>query len=134
MARSFSLLLPFLLLACSSSTPSPSDAGVGGSGGQAPLPDAGEPTDSGAPPDAGPADAGPPDAGPADASLPDAGLWSSKGTGGLVCSQTGDLGGGRSYCVSKIQGVELRLADAAPGENGPVSLAIYVHGDGAAAY
>lgn len=138
MTRSSSLLLPFLLLACSSSTPNPSDAGAGGSGGQAMVPDAGEP-DSGPHLDAGDLDAGdldasPPDAGPPDASLPDAGLWSSKGTGGLVCSQTGDLGGGRTYCVSKIQGVELRLADAAPGESGPVSLAIYVHGDGAAAY
>ncbi len=102
-----------------------------------PLPDAGDPTDSGPLPDAGdPADAGPPDdAAPPDAGNPtDAGLTSSKGTGGLVCSQTGDLGGGRTYCVSKIQGVELRLADAAPTESGPVSLAIYVHGDGAAAY
>ena len=135
MARSSSLLLPFLLLACSSSTtPSPSDAGVGGSGGQTMLPDAGEPPDSGPHHDAGDLDASAPDADQPDVSLPDAGLWSSKGTGGLVCSQTGDLGGGRTYCVSKIQGVELRLADVAPSETGPVSLAIYVHGDGAAAY
>ncbi len=85
MARSFSLLLPFLLLACSSSAPNPSDGGVGGSGGKPALPDAGETPDSGAPPDGG--------------DLPDA-----------------------------------SPPDAAPGENGPVSLAIYVHGDGAAAY
>lgn len=131
MARSLSLLLPFLLLACSSSAPNPSDGGVGGSGGKPALPDAGELPDSGAPPDAGDLpDASPPDAGPA----MDAGLTSSKGTGGLVCSLTGDLGTGRGYCESKVQGVQLRLADAAPGENGPVSLAIYVHGDGAAAY
>ncbi|MFS8071723.1 MAG: hypothetical protein ACMG6S_35585 [Byssovorax sp.] len=131
MARSLSLLLPFLLLACSSSAPNPSDGGVGGSGGKPALPDAGETPDSGAPPDAGDLpDASPPDAGPA----MDAGLTSSKGTGGLVCSLTGDLGNGRGYCESKIQGVQLRLADTAPGENGPVSLAIYVHGDGAAAY
>jgi predicted esterase len=139
MTRSLSFLLPFLLLACGSSTPTGgnSDAGLGGSGGHAPLPDAGEPADSGPLPDAGdPADASPPDAStPSDAGNPtDAGLSSSKGTGGLVCSQTGDLGGGRTYCVSKIQGVEVRLADVAPTENGPVSLAIYVHGDGAAAY
>jgi hypothetical protein len=128
-----------LLLACSSSTPggNPADAGAGGSGGHATLPDGGDPSDAGALPDTGalpdgalPEDAAPPDGG----SLPDAGLTSSKGTGGLVCSKTVDLGGGRSYCVSKIQGVELRLADAAPGESGPVSLAVYLHGDGAAAY
>jgi hypothetical protein len=139
MTRSLSLVLPFLLLACSSTTPggNPADAGAGGAGGHGGLPDGGSSTTSGDLPDAGempdatlPDDAATPDADPPF----DAGLYSSKGTGGLVCSETGSLGGGRTYCVSKINGVELRLADVAPTENGPVSLAIYVHGDGAAAY
>jgi hypothetical protein len=140
MVRSLSLLLPFLVLACSSSsTPGggggAGGAGNGGSGGHATLPDAGELPDGGpladssAPADAG-GDSAPPDAG----NPTDAGQSSSKGTGGFACSQTGDLGGGRGYCQTTIQGVEVRLADAAPGENGPVSLGIYVHGDGAAAY
>jgi len=58
---------------------------------------------------------------------------SSGGSGGLACTRTGNLGGGRTYCVATRGGSELKLAVPAGG-SGALRLALYLHGDGAGAY
>ncbi|MDB4998837.1 MAG: hypothetical protein JWM74_6269 [Myxococcaceae bacterium] len=58
---------------------------------------------------------------------------SSKGSGGVTCASQGDLGGGRSYCLGNEGGSEFKLLEPAPA-SGPLRLALYLHGDGAAAH
>jgi hypothetical protein len=60
-------------------------------------------------------------------------VGSSKGSGKLTCSSTGNLTGGRTYCVTTIAGSELKLAEPVAAA-GPLRLVFYVHGDGAGAY
>lgn len=60
---------------------------------------------------------------------------STGGHGGLVCTRSDDLGGGRMSCVAKVGSVELKVvlpkaASAPP----PLRLGLYLHGDGAAAH
>ncbi len=78
-----------------------------------------------------------PDGGsPVDSSKPDVNVvpsGSSKGSGKLTCTSTGNLSGGRTYCVTTIGGSELKLAEPVAAE-GPLRLVFYVHGDGAGAY
>ena len=81
--------------------------------------------DAGVSLDAGSADVTttPPDAAPA---------TSSGGSGGLDCESTGTVSG-LSYCIVTIAGVELKIIEPEDDE-GPLDLAIYLHGDGARAY
>ena len=72
-----------------------------------------------------------------DAALPgpDAGPASSHGQGGLACASTGVVSSGGanySYCVATVAGVEMKIVEPEPG-TGPLRLAVYLHGDGAAA-
>lgn len=107
------LLLPSLLACAPAAGDAPSSSDSGGElvadGGGSPSSDAAD-------------DAG-----------PDAGDDSSQGSGGLSCTSQGSLPGDRTYCVASIGGSELKLAEPAGGA-GPLRVAVYVHGDGAAAY
>jgi hypothetical protein len=58
---------------------------------------------------------------------------SSKGSGGVTCASQGDLGGGRSYCLGNEGGSEFKLLEPTPA-SGSLRLALYLHGDGAAAH
>lgn len=115
-------LVALATVACSSSSdgspaaPVTSDADVVDDGDRDGDAGGSDPTDAGAP------DA-PVDAGPA----------SSGGNGGLTCTSTGNLPGGRTYCLTTIGGAELKLA-LPQGGTGPLSVALYLHGDGAGAY
>lgn len=57
---------------------------------------------------------------------------SSGGSGGLACTKTEDLGGGRTACVAKLGSVEVKVVEGKG--TGPLRLALYVHGDGAGAH
>jgi hypothetical protein len=75
---------------------------------------------------------------PADAAVLDAGTdasiaTSSKGTGGVTCDSQGDLGSGRTYCLGNEGGSEFKLLEPIAA-SGPLRLALYLHGDGAAAH
>lgn len=65
-------------------------------------------------------------------------LGSSHGAGGIVCEKQGDLdveagAAPRQYCLAREGGVEFRFAmPIAP--SGPLTIGLYVHGDGAGAY
>ena len=59
----------------------------------------------------------------------------SGGQGGLACTRSDDLGGGRMSCVVKIGSVELKVVlPKTAGGSVPLRLGIYLHGDGAAAH
>lgn len=122
MLRTLRRLAPLLaLLAAGCSEASPTASMEDASAPQTP--------DAGGVADAAPAEDASQDAAP----LPVV-YGSSKGSGGITCTTTVDLGGGRSYCKAKISGVELRFASAPAAATGPSRLVIYVHGDGARAY
>lgn len=59
----------------------------------------------------------------------------SGGSGGLTCAQTKAFttSGGQqmSYCVTAVAGSELKIVEPSHEVNGPLTLAIYLHGDGA---
>jgi hypothetical protein len=61
---------------------------------------------------------------------------SSGGHGGLACTRSDDLGGGRMSCVAKVGSVELKavLPKVASANAPPLRLGLYLHGDGAAAH
>ncbi len=60
---------------------------------------------------------------------------SSGGSGGLACERTETFttSGGQkmSYCVATVAGSELKIVEPAREVDGPRTLAIYLHGDGA---
>jgi pimeloyl-ACP methyl ester carboxylesterase len=71
------------------------------------------------------------------AAASDAGVVGTGGHGGLACTRTDDLGGGRLSCVTKVGSVELKLAfgkSTAANAGQPLRLGLYVHGDGATAH
>lgn len=73
------------------------------------------------------------DAGEVDARLEvDAARTSSGGSGGLACERIGVVDG-LTYCVTTVAGVELKILPPEATE-GPLDLAVYLHGDGARAY
>jgi hypothetical protein len=112
-------------LACSSSTAiAPSGAAIAGGDEGGASTTSGDGGGVTAPIEGGPAvDAGP-------ASIP-----SSGGHGGLACTRSDDLGGGRMSCVAKIGRVELKVVvPKASSANAPLRLGLYLHGDGAAAH
>jgi predicted esterase len=72
--------------------------------------------------------------GPSDGGTSEAGKeTSSHGSGGLSCTKTEDLGGGRKACVAKLGSIEIKVAEPSTG-SGPLRLGMYVHGDGAGAH
>ena len=111
-------------LGCSSSTTTATPgAALDGDGGASP--NASDGSDMTSPVEGGQAvDAAP-------ATIP-----SSGGHGGLACTRSDDLGGGRMSCVAKVGSVELKVAlPKAAGANAPpLRLGLYLHGDGAAAH
>jgi hypothetical protein len=59
---------------------------------------------------------------------------SSKGSGGLACTSTETLAGsGREVCVVTVGAIELKIV-LPEGGSGPLSLGLYLHGDGAGAH
>ncbi|WP_208729620.1 alpha/beta hydrolase [Corallococcus exercitus] len=68
----------------------------------------------------------------------DAGTGSSHGAGKLACSKTGTVStdaGTLTYCVAQVGATEVKLIEPKQGiAPGPMRLAIYLHGDGAATY
>ncbi|MFP2898614.1 hypothetical protein [Corallococcus sp. 4LFB] len=97
--------------------------------------DAGTDADAGTDVDAG-TDAGM-DAGTDAGTDVDAGT-SSHGSGKLACSKTGTVStdaGTLTYCVAQVGATEVKLIEPKQGiAPGPMRLAIYLHGDGAAVY
>lgn len=65
----------------------------------------------------------------------DAGKDSSHGSGGIDCTSTQKVSG-RTVCVASVGAVELKLVLPADFESNPapLTLAVYVHGDGAGAH
>ncbi len=110
------LLGPLVLGACSAAPVS-----GGQDGGQ----DSALPPSDSAPP---PADAEAPRVDAADAAPDAPPPNSTRGRGGVPCSSRGDLGAGRTYCVSAEGGSEYKLAEPSAG-SGPLRLALFVHGD-----
>jgi len=114
------LVLP-LFVACSGSTPGDT------ADGSSPEEDASAPLEDGALPGVDAASA----LDASDAAAPAPG--STKGTGGIPCTTQESLGGGRMACVTTIGGSEVKLVEPVGGA-GPLKVAAYLHGDGAAAH
>ena len=124
MARTlFALAVLPLFVACSGNPVSPAtDGAVEPVPQDAALPSAdAEPVADAAPPPKDAADAAPPLA------------TSTKGSGGIPCTNRGDLGGGRSFCNATFGGAAVKLAEPAGG-SGAFKIVAYLHGDGAAAH
>lgn len=103
--------LALVIGACSSVTDTPSSV-------DASVPDAGPTVD--------PRDAAP--EATVDAARPTTG-----GSGGLGCARREPLGDGHTVCVAKVGAAELKIVEPLAGE-GPLVLALYLHGDGAGAH